>query len=288
MPDSKDMAGTEAKVWFITGASSGLGRQLTELLLANGERVAATARNTSRLDDLQTRYGEQLWVRPLDVTDFPSTHQIVGEAFRNLGRVDVVVSNAGYALFGAAEEVSDEQISHQINTNLVGSIQLVRAALPHLRAQGGGRILQISSMGGQIAWPSYSLYHATKWGIEGFVEAVAQEVAPFGIEFTLVEPGGVKTNFIFGQVSPPPMTVYENTPTDEVRRAIASGAVSVPGDAMKVAQAIIDSVGVTPAPMRLALGSDTYTLIRAALGDRLAALDAQKDTALFTDTTPQA
>lgn len=291
MPDSKETTETETKVWFITGTSSGLGRQLTELLLAKGERVAATARNVSSLDDLQTRYGKQLWVRPLDVTNFPSVHQVVGEAFGDLGRVDVIVSNAGYALFGAAEEVSDEQISHQINTNLIGSIQIIRAALPHLRAQGGGRILQISSMGGQIARPCYSLYHATKWGVEGFVEAVAQEVAPFGIEFTIVEPGGVKTNFISGQVTPPPMAVYENTPVGDVRRATArraSGEVSIPGDAIKVAQAIIDSVGVTPAPLRLALGSDTYTLIRAALEDRLAALDAQKDTALSTDTTPQA
>lgn len=288
MPNSKEIVGNQARVWFITGTSSGLGRQLTKLLLANGERVAATARTASSLNDLQTRYGEQLWVRPLDVTDASAVHQVVGEAFRELGRVDVIVSNAGYALFGAAEEVSDDQIKDQINTNLLGSIQLIRAALPHLRVQGSGRILQVSSMGGQIARPGYSLYHATKWGIEGFVEAVAQEVAPFGIEFTIVEPGGVKTSFITNFASPPPMAVYENTPVDTVRRAMTSGRHSILGDAMKVAQAMINSVEVTPAPIRLTLGSDSYALIRGALGERLAALDAQKVIAISTDTTPLA
>ena len=119
------------------------------------------------------------------------------------------VNNAAYGLFGAAEEVSDDQIRHQIDTNLIGSFQVIRAVLPHLRAQGGGRVLQVSSEGGQIAYPNFSLYHATKWGIEGFVEAVAQEVAPFDIEFTIAEPGPAKTSFGSGMVSPPPMDVYK-------------------------------------------------------------------------------
>jgi len=140
-----------------------------------------------------------------------------------LGRIDVVVNNAGYRLFGAAEEVSDDQIRHQIDTNLIGSIQVIRAALPHLRAQGGGRILQVSSEGGQIAYPNFSLYHATKWGIEGFVEAVAQEVAPFNIECTIAEPGPAKTSFGGGLVSPPLMDVYEHTPAGEMRRAMTAG-----------------------------------------------------------------
>ena len=282
MPDSND-AQNNAKTWFITGTSSGLGRIMAEQLLARGERVAATARKTASLDDLKAQYGPQLWVRSLDVTDPQAIRRVVGEAFHELGRVDVIVSNAGYGLFGAAEELSDEQITQQINTNLTGSIQLIRAALPRLRAQGGGRILQVSSEGGQVAYPNFSLYHATKWGIEGFVEAVAQEVAPFGIEFTIVEPGPTRTNFGAGLDNAPPMAEYENTPSGELRRALATGTFAISGDAAKVVQAMIDSVAVTPAPRRLLTGSDAYKRVQQALTDRLAALEAQRDIAYSAD-----
>ena len=171
------------------------------------------------------------------------------------------VNNAAYGLFGAAEEVSDDQIRHQIDTNLIGSIQVIRAVLPHLRAQGGGRVLQVSSEGGQIAYPNFSLYHATKWGIEGFVEAVAQEVAPFDIEFTIAEPGPAKTSFGSGMVSPPPMDVYKNTPAGEMRRAFASGTFNVKGDPIKMAQAMIDSVDRSPAPKRKGAGKKARKLL---------------------------
>ncbi len=140
--------------------------------------MAATLRRPGALDDLIERHGDRLRVFTLDVTDTPGIRRVVSEAFEALGRIDVVVSNAGYGLFGAAEEADDGQIERQIATNLTGSIQLIRAALPHLRDQGGGRIVQVSSEGGQMAYPNFSLYHATKWGIEGFVESVAREVAP--------------------------------------------------------------------------------------------------------------
>lgn len=272
-----------AKTWFITGTSSGFGRVLTEKLLARGDRVAATLRKADALDDLKARHGERLRVAALDVTDTEAVRRVVDRAFGDMGRIDVVVNNAAYALFGAAEEVGDDQIRHQIDTNVVGSIQVIRAALPHLRAQGGGRVLQLSSEGGQIAYPNFSLYHTTKWAIEGFVEAVAQEVAPFGIEFTIVEPGPTRTGFAGNLVSPPPMAVYENTPAGEVRRAMAAGAFPVKGDPVKMAKEMIDSVDRSPAPKRLALGSGAYASIRAALVDRLAALDAQKAIALSTD-----
>jgi NAD(P)-dependent dehydrogenase (short-subunit alcohol dehydrogenase family) len=270
--------------WFITGTSSGFGRALTEKLLARGNRVAATVRKTAALEDLKAQYGDRLWVATLDVTDTPGVRRVVDQAFAEMGRIDVIVNNAGYALVGAAEEVSDDQIRHQIDTNLIGSIQVIRAALPHLRTQGGGRILQVSSEGGQMAYPNFSLYHATKWGIEGFIEAVSQDVAPFNIEFTIVEPGPAKTSFGGGVVRPLlPMAVYDNTPAGEVRRAIGSGAFPLRGDPIKMTQAMIDSVDRHPAPKRLALGSGTYTSIRAALMDRLAVLDAQKDIAWSTD-----
>ena len=272
-----------SRTWFITGTSSGFGRALTENLLARGDRVAATVRKVSALEYLKAQYGERLWVATLDVTDTEAVRQVVDRAFDNMGRIDVVVNNAAYALFGAAEEVSDEQIRHQIDTNVIGSIQVIRAALPRLRTQGGGRILQLSSEGGQITYPNFSLYHTTKWAIEGFVEAVAQEVAPFDIEFTIVEPGPAKTSFGGGLVSPPPMAVYDNTPAGEVRRALSAGAFPVPGDPIKMVQAMIDSVDRSPAPGRLTLGSDAYAKVRTALTARIAALDSQKDIALSTD-----
>ena len=237
-----------ARTWLVTGASSGIGRKLTEMLLARGDRVAATLRRMGTLDHLQAQYGNSLWVALLDVTDPVRVRAVVDRAFGELGRIDVIVSNAGYGLFGAAEEVSDEQIRHQIDTNLIGSIAVIRAALPHLRAQGGGRILQVSSEGGQVAYPNFSLYHASKWGIEGFVEAAAQEVAPFGLAFTLVERGPTRTEFGGALVSPPPMAAYENTPAGDVRRAVTTGAFAIKGDAGKTAQAMIDAAGISPAP----------------------------------------
>lgn len=155
------------KTWLITGTSTGLGRLLCEQLLERGDRVIATLRKQGALDDLLALHGDRLQILTLDVTDTAAIIAVVSQAFEAAGRIDVIVSNAGYGLFGAAEEASPEQIERQLATNLTGSIHLIRAVLPHLRAQGGGRIVQVSSEGGQIAYPGFSLYHATKWGIEG-------------------------------------------------------------------------------------------------------------------------
>ncbi len=274
---------TPPRTWFVTGASSGFGRELTELLLTQGERVAATSRKIDGLNALKAQYGDLLWVRSMDVTDTAVIRQVVDEAFQELGCIDVVVNNAGYALFGAAEEVTDEQIRQQINTNLVGSIQVIRAALPHLRAQGGGRIMQVSSEGSSITYPSFSLYHASKWGIEGFIETLAQEVAPFGIECTILEPGAFKTPFVNNLVMPPAIDAYENTPAGEVRRAVAANAFPIPGDPRKMAQAIIHAAAMSPAPRRLVMGSGSYKRIHQMLTDRLAALEAQKEIADSTE-----
>jgi NAD(P)-dependent dehydrogenase (short-subunit alcohol dehydrogenase family) len=269
--------------WFITGTSSGFGRGLTERALARGDRVAATVRKPSALEDLEARYGERLWIAQLDVTDLAAVRDVVDRAFAALGRIDVVVNNAGYGLFGAAEEVSDAQIEHQLDTNLLGSMAVIRAALPHLRRQRGGRIWQVSSEGGQIAYPNFSVYHASKWAIEGFVESVSQEVAPFGIELTIIEPGPTRTSFGAGLVSPPPMAEYEDTPAGATRRAIRDGSFQVTGDPDKMVQAMLDTLAQHPAPKRLALGKATYQSVRAALTERLAALEAQKDIALSTE-----
>ncbi|KNC91404.1 SDR family oxidoreductase [Trabulsiella odontotermitis] len=271
------------KTWFITGTSTGLGRLMTERLLARGDKVIATLRKPGALDDLLAQYRGQLHVLLLDVTDATAIRRVVQQAFDHGERIDVLVSNAGYGLFGAAEEVNDAQIERQIATNLTGSIQLIRAALPHLRQQGGGRIVQISSEGGQIAWPNFSLYHATKWGIEGFIESVAQEVAPFGIDFLIAEPGPTATNFASGLDIAPLMACYENTPAGEVRRGLADGSIAINGDAVKTVAAIIAATDSKKPPFRLALGSKAYYSISEALHGRLQELEAGRNIALSVD-----
>ena len=200
------------KTWFITGTSSGFGRILCEKLLKRGDRVVATLRRLNALDDLKAQAGDRLQIVSLDVANVEAVRRAIDRSFADFGRMEVVVSNAGYGLFGAAEEVTDDQVDRQINTNLIGSIALIRACLPHLRRQGGGHILQVSSEGGQMTYPGFSLYHATKWGIEGVVEAVAQEVEPFGLRFTLIEPGPTGTNFGAGLVKADPLPAYDETP----------------------------------------------------------------------------
>ncbi len=237
--------------------------------------------------DLRARYGELLRVFRLDVTDTAAVRRVAGAAFSELGRIDVVVNNAGYGLFGAAEELTDEQILAQIGTNLLGSIQVTRAVLPHLRAQGGGRILQISSYGGQATNPGACMYHATKWGIEGFMESTARDVAPFGIEITIVEPGGARTEFRYGSLElATPLPAYDDTPAALTRGARDRSRPPI-GDPAKMAARMIDSVEITPAPRRLVLGSDSYRFIHAALTERLAELEAQQHAAAATDVTGQ-
>ncbi len=189
-----------SSTWFITGASSGMGRSAMELLL-EGHRVAAAVRRPEPVAELCERYRDRLWIAMLDVTDTAAVHAVVDRAFKDLGSIDVILSAAGYGQIGAAEELSDEEITRQLNTNLVGSIQVAKAALPHLRAQGRGRIVQISSMGGQAAFIGAPIYHASKWGIEGFLDLVAIEVAAFGIEIVIVEPGNVATDFSTRSIS---------------------------------------------------------------------------------------
>lgn len=270
---------TGSRVWLVTGSSAGLGRALVTELLARGERVAATARDPAALTDLPVA-----WTGRLDVTNPDHVHTAVRDAHAAFGRLDVVVSNAGYGLFGAAEEATDEQVRRQLETNLLGPIRLARAVLPYLREQGGGRIVQVSSVGGQCTLPGMSVYHASKWGVEGFFESLAGEVRPHGIGVTIVQPGTVRTGFTGrGRDLTTALPAYERGPVGRLRRAVLAGAVTGPGDVTRMAAAVIDSVGLSPAPLRLTLGSDAHRLIRAALRCRLAALDAQRDEALAAD-----
>jgi NAD(P)-dependent dehydrogenase (short-subunit alcohol dehydrogenase family) len=276
-----------ARNWLITGVSSGFGRELATQLLDRGDAVAGTVRRAESAADLIRKYPDTFHCELLDVTDTTAVRDVVDRSFTSLGRIDVVVSNAGYGLFGAAEELSDEQVSHIIATNLTGSIQLIRAALPHLRTQGGGRIIQISTYGGQVAFPGNSMYHATKWGIEGFAESVAQEVAPFGIGVTIVEPGGARTEFRHGSAQVAELLpAYDGNPAHGFLAMLDPANGLAPGDPARMAAAIIASADQQPAPPRIMLGSHALQTTVGVLKDRLASFEAQAGLAASTDFPP--
>lgn len=276
-----------SRTWLITGISSGFGRELCEQLLARGDRVVGTVRREATVADLLEQYPRTLFVRTLELTELAAVRRLVDDVFDDLGTIDVVVSNAGYGLFGAAEELSDDQVAAILGTNLAGSIQLIRASLPHLRAQKGGRIIQISSYGGQVAFPGNSLYHATKWGIEGFCESVAQEVSSFGIGVTIVEPGGARTEFRYGSARVATlMPEYDNTGAHAFTKMLDPANGLAPGDPARMAARIIESVDLTPAPLRLMLGSQALKSTIETLRRRIADFESQTEVAASTDFPP--
>jgi NAD(P)-dependent dehydrogenase (short-subunit alcohol dehydrogenase family) len=275
------------RTWLITGVSSGFGRELTTQLLERGDRVVGTVRDTRKVADLTDSYPDNFVAEVLEMTDAAAVHALVDRTVERLGRIDAVVSNAGYGLFGAAEELSDQQVNDIIATNLTASITLIRAALPHLRAQGGGRIIQISSYGGQVAFPGNSLYHATKWGIEGFCESVAAEVAPFGIGVTIVEPavpGPSSATAAPGSPSSCPSTTATPRTPSSACSTPANGLA--PGDPARIAARIIDSVDTEPAPLRMILGSQALESTIATLRTRIEDFQTQADLAASTDFRP--
>lgn len=269
--------------YLITGASRGIGRELTEQILAGGDRVAATLRRPEQLDDLKRLHGERLWTRRLDVTDTAAIEQVVGEAFAEHERIDVVVSNAGYGVMGTAEDLSDEQVEAVIATNLTGSIQLARRVVPHLRDQGGGVLVQLSSMGGHITFPGFAIYHATKWGVEGYFDSLAKEIAPFGISTMLVEPGMVRTSFYDAVQQVPLSEPYAGGPADRPDIPVED----MPGSQSGLAHAILEAAASDAPPRRLLLNSDAYDLVTTTVRERLASWEAQRDAAFAADAEHQ-
>lgn len=270
--------------WLITGISSGFGYEMTKQLLEKGDRVIGTVRNKDKVIDLIAAYPNTFICEILDVTNVSAIQKLVNSSFEKFGRIDVIVSNAGYGLFGAAEELSDAEIEHIIATNLTGSIQLIRSALPHLRTQGGGRIIQLSSYGGQVAFPGNSLYHATKFGIEGFCESVAQEVKPFNIGITIVEPGGARTEFRYGSAKVAKlMPEYDGNPAHAFQKMLDPANGLAPGDPARMAARIIESVDSDPAPMRMVLGSQALASTISTLKARIADYETQAELAASTD-----
>jgi NAD(P)-dependent dehydrogenase (short-subunit alcohol dehydrogenase family) len=271
-----------SSAWFITGINRGLGRSIAEEVMRRGGRVAGTVRNLAHADQLKKQFPDQLWVRALDLSDLANIANVFQAAVEHFGRVHAVVSNAAYSLLGAAEELQLNAIRHIVDTNLIGSVELARAAVAHMRPLGAGRLIQISSGAGQAAFPGLSLYSATKWGIEGFYESLAQEVADFGLQTTLVEPGTIRTDFGASGVLSPELDAYREGPVGTLRR-MATAGYAAPGDPAKMAKAIVDTYDAENAPRRLALGPDVYGYIKAALTTRLEQIEAHKSLTMSTD-----
>ena len=273
-----------SRTWLITGVSSGFGNEMTKQLLKKGDTVIGTVRNTKKVEELIAEYPDTFDCQILDVTDIDRIHSFISEMFEKHGRIDVVVNNAGYGLFGAAEELDYENINKILATNLTAPIMIIHDSLPYLRKQGGGRIIQLSSYGGQVAFPSNSMYHATKFGVEGFCESVAQEVAKYNIGITIVEPGGARTEFRYGSahvanLMPEYDHVHGFLNMLDPKKGLA------PGDPAKMAARMIESVDIEPAPLRQVYGSQALKATIERLETRLADYKTQTELAASTDVT---
>ena len=271
------------RTWMITGVSSGFGYELTKQLLAKGDKVIGTIRGESSKDKIKDFLEQENFEAPyLDVRDTDKVKEVVDSAFEKYGRIDVIVSNAGYGLFGGAEELSMDEVNKIIATNLTGSIAFIKAALPYMRKQGGGRIIQISSYGGQVAYPANSLYHATKFGVEGFCESLAQEVDKFGIGVTIVEPGGARTEFRYGSAQVANlMPEYDHI--HGFLNMLDKSKGLAPGNPTLMATRIIESVDKNPAPLRMVLGSQALKATIERLEERVADYKTQTELAASTD-----
>lgn len=252
------------KAWFITGSSRGLGRSLTEAVLAQGYKVAATARNVETLKDLQEKYPNQILLLPLDVNDNAQIHAAVEGAVKYFGRIDVLVNNAGFGITGAAEAFSPEQVHSQLYVNLLAPIEVTRAVLPFMRKQKSGRILQISSIGGRVGNAGLSMYQAAKFGLAGFSESLSKEVAHLGIKVTSIEPGGFRTDWAGSSMSFA-ADIEEYVPTiGAMKEFLQSGKFIPLGDPKKAAKVMVDlSVHPQP-PLHLVLGSEAVSILKKA------------------------
>jgi NAD(P)-dependent dehydrogenase (short-subunit alcohol dehydrogenase family) len=270
-------------VWFITGSSRGLGRSLTVAVLATGQRVAATARRPEQLADLVAQYGDRILPLALDVTDKAQITKVVADVIAYFGRLDVVVNNAGFGITGAVEGYTEEQVRSQLETNLYAPIAITRAVLPQLRQQRSGHILQISSMGGRVGNPGAAIYQAAKFGLGGFSEALAKEVAPLGIRVTCVEPGGFRTDWATDSMTYAPEVLgYETTVGPRI--AMLQGGTFEPmGDPDKAAQVMLVLVENPAPPVHLLLGSEAVAITEYAENVRRAELEKWRPVSVSTD-----
>src|SRR5271168_3902424 len=246
-----------SKIWLVTGSASGLGRNIAEAVLASGDRLVATARDPGRLEDLVRKYGDQIRTAPLDVADEDAAYRAVQVAVDAFGRLDVVVNNAGYGDVAPFEQLSSERFKALMDTNFYGVVNVTRAALPIMRKQKSGCILQISSVGGRLARPGSTGYHAAKWAVGGFTESLAQEVAPFGVKMCALEPGGMRTNWGVRANKETPDLLPDYQPSVGAGvKALASYWGQETSDPVKVAQIILRLANADSLPAHLLLGSD--------------------------------
>jgi len=256
------------KVWFITGASRGFGRQWAIAALDRGDKVAATARDTDTLTDLVEIYGDAILPIELDVTDRAADFAAVTRAHDHFGRLDIVVNNAGYGHFGFVEELTEQEARAQIETNVFGALWITQAALPYLRAQRSGHIIQVSSIGGITAFPNVGIYHASKWALEGFSQSLAQEVAAFGVHVTLIEPGSFATDWA-GSSSTRSAPLPDYREVHEAAERVRAQRISTPGDPTASASAILKVVDAPNPPLRVFFGELPLTLAKADYESRL-------------------
>jgi NAD(P)-dependent dehydrogenase (short-subunit alcohol dehydrogenase family) len=262
--------------WFITGASSGLGLALTERVLAEGHRAVAAVRRVDAMQELKQKYPALLEVESLDLTNREQVQAVVARH----ADVDVVANNAGGAVIGAMEEMTEADIQQQLALNLLAPIHVTRAFLPAMRAKNSGTLLYVSSVGGRAAFPSGSMYHAAKFGLEGFAESVSQEVAEFGIKTIIVEPGSIKTGFVANIGWTQELDAYKDGIVGKLRRQIVEvGDEQASGDPVKMADAIYTVSQMQEPPLRTVLGGDAYAVLDAGYSRSLTALQAQKELA---------
>lgn len=263
-----------SKVWLVTGSSRGLGRNIVELALEAGERVVATARKPEQLQDLVERYGDQVRTIALDVTNVESTTNAVKAAVEAFGRIDVLVNNAGYGDIASVEDVTIDDFKAQIDTNFYGVVYMTKAVLPVMRQQGSGHIIQVSSIGGRSGAPGLAGYQSAKWAVGGFSTVLTQEVAPFGIKVTVLEPGGMRTDWAGTSMTIPPISKpYEQTVGAFVGflKTIAGNEVS---DPVKVAKVIVELIDMPEPPFRLLIGTDAV-IVADSCAKSLADSDAK-------------
>ena len=265
---------TTPRVWFITGTSSGLGRALARAALDDGDRVVATARSTDPIADLAREFPDHAIAVPLDVTDHDQARSAIATAVDAFGRIDVLVNNAGYGVLGAVEELTDDELRRQFETNLFGALNVTRAALPHLRRQRSGHIVQLSSLSATVANPGEGAYVGSKAALAGVSESLAKELAPLGIRVTIVQPGPFRTAFAGRSLEKAePIDDYAET-VGAARDLLSRLDGNQPNDPTRGAAAIIEAVNTNDPPLHLALGEDAIEAIRATLDERREELDA--------------
>jgi NADP-dependent 3-hydroxy acid dehydrogenase YdfG len=278
------MTNADKPVWFITGCSTGFGRELVTLLLRQNYRVVATARDVAKIADLVEGHDDDALALALDVTVADSIHHAIAEAEKKFGRIDVLVNNAGYGYFGAIEEGEDAPVRTMFDTNVFGLIDMTKAVLPGMRKQRSGFIVNLSSIGGLVAFPGTGYYTATKHAVEALSEAMSQEVVPLGIKVLIVEPGPFRTDFAGRSINMSKTVIedYDQT-AGERRRATHARNGRQQGDPVRAAQAIIDVVGSPNPPLRLLLGAPALESARRKLDSLRADFDAWEETTLGAD-----